>query len=345
MRLGVGISVTVVVLLTIAMLTLSGWSRPPVDTIQRGFRGLGMELVYNPRTVAQELEANQVPPSSKPMPATGPTAGQVYKNVQVLGDVSVVEFARLMASITQWVAPKQGCAYCHGADGNFADDTLYTKVVARRMLQMTRHINSDWHSHVAATGVTCYTCHRGQPVPEAIWFKSPEQEKGMAGNRAGQNAPAPSVGLTSLPNDPFSRFLDTDQDLIRVVATQALPGTDRHSVKQAESTYGLMMHMSESLGVNCTFCHNTRSFTSWDQSTPQRATAWYGIKMVNDLNRNFLVPLGPEFPSARLGPLGDPPKLNCATCHRGVYKPLFGVSMLTHYPELAGTPAPAAPAQ
>ena len=115
-----------------------------------------------------------------------------------------------MASITQWVAPKQGCAYCHGTDGNFADDTLYTKVVARRMLQMTRHINSDWHSHVAATGVTCYTCHRGQPVPAAIWFKSPEQEQGMAGNRAGQNAPAPSVGLTSLPNDPFSRFLDTD---------------------------------------------------------------------------------------------------------------------------------------
>ena len=57
-----------------------------------------------------------------------------------------------------------------------------------------------------------------------------------------------------------------------------------------------MMHMSESLGVNCTFCHNTRSFTAWDQSTPQRATAWYGIKMVSDLNRNFLVPLGPRVP-------------------------------------------------
>ena len=76
MRLGVGISVTVVVLLTIAMLTLSGWSRPPVDTIQRGFRGLGMELVYNPRTVAQELEANQVPPSSKPTAGGRPDRGQ-----------------------------------------------------------------------------------------------------------------------------------------------------------------------------------------------------------------------------------------------------------------------------
>jgi len=68
-----------------------------------------------------------------------------------------------MLAITQWVAPEQGCAYCHNGD-NLADDGLYTKIVARRMLQMTRHINKDWKEHVASTGVTCYTCHRGQPV-------------------------------------------------------------------------------------------------------------------------------------------------------------------------------------
>ena len=43
----------------------------------------------------------------------GPKASAVYKNVQVLGDVGVGEFTRLMASITTWVAPTQGCAYCH----------------------------------------------------------------------------------------------------------------------------------------------------------------------------------------------------------------------------------------
>jgi photosynthetic reaction center cytochrome c subunit len=39
------------------------------------------------------------------------------------------------------------------------------------MLQMTQYINSEWKTHVADTGVTCYTCHRGQPVPSALWFK------------------------------------------------------------------------------------------------------------------------------------------------------------------------------
>ena len=78
-----------------------------------------------------------------------------------------------MTAITAWVAPVQGCAYCHADGEDLSSDKLYTKVVARRMLQMTRHINGDWKQHVAATGVTCYTCHRGQPVPAAVWFTDP----------------------------------------------------------------------------------------------------------------------------------------------------------------------------
>jgi len=123
------------------------------------------------------------------------------------------------------------------------------------------------------------------------------------------------------------------------VATEPLPQAPGAPIKQAEQTYGLMMHMSEALGVNCTFCHNSRSFTSWDSSTPQRATAWYGIRMVRDVNAHFLEPLTATFPSDRKGPLGDVAKVNCETCHQGVYKPLFGVSMLKDYPELAGPSA------
>ena len=33
----------------------------------------------------------------------------------------------------------------------------------------------------------------------------------------------------------------------------------------------------------------------WDQSTPQRATAWHGIRMVQDLNANYLEPLANAF--------------------------------------------------
>ena len=34
--------------------------------------------------------------------------------------------------------------------------------------------------------------------------------------------------------------------------------------------------------------------------------------------------------------LGDVAKVNCATCHQGVFKPLYGVSMAKDYPELVG---------
>jgi hypothetical protein len=51
----------------------------------------------------------------------GAKASVVYKNVQVLGNLSVGETVRLMASITTWVAPTQGRAYCHNTE-NMADD-------------------------------------------------------------------------------------------------------------------------------------------------------------------------------------------------------------------------------
>jgi len=316
---------------------LTGCERPPTDTVQRGYRGLGMVEVSNPRTVAVHEALNQAPQPLPAAPAGGPLASATYQNVQVLGDLSVNEFTRLMLAMTSWVAPKEGCAYCH-AGANFASDELYTKVVARRMLQMTRHINNQWKSHVAATGVTCFTCHRGEHIPAQVWFKDPGPvtAQGMAGNRAGQNAPAPQVGLTSLPFDPFTPFLDQSAG-IRVASTSALPDGNRHSIKQTEWTYALMMHISQSLGVNCTYCHNTRSFFSWDASTPQRATAWHGIRLVRDLNHAYLEPLKPVFPHSRLGPLGDVPKVNCATCHQGAFKPLYGASMLHDYPELAVT--------
>ncbi len=317
---------------------LAGCERPPVDTVQRGYRGTGMVEVYNPRIQASQAPVNQVPEALAAIPANpdGPKAGQVYQNVKVLGGLGVGEFTRLMVAMTNWVAPKEGCTYCHAAD-NLASDDKYTKVVARRMIEMTRHINSDWKTHVADTGVTCYTCHRGEPVPAKVWFTAPEQKRagGMLGNNAGQNSPAMTVGLTSLPYDPFTPFLLQASD-VRTVGNSALQTGNRHTIKQTEQTYGMMMHMSEALGVNCTYCHNSRSFTSWDSSTPQRGTAWYGIRMARDLNVSYLTPLTSTFPPARHGSTGDVAKVNCATCHQGAFKPLYGASMLKDHPELAG---------
>ncbi|HVK30911.1 MAG TPA: photosynthetic reaction center cytochrome PufC, partial [Burkholderiaceae bacterium] len=117
------------------------------------------------------------------------------------------------------------------------------------------------------------------------------------------------------------------------------------STKQAEFTYSLMNHISKSLGVNCTFCHNTQSFQSWD-GPPQRVTAYHGIRMARELNNEYLEPLTANFPANRLGPAGDVAKVNCATCHQGVNKPLGGLAMAKDFPGLlkVATVAPGLPA-
>ena len=327
----------VLALLAVAVGTLlAGCERPPIDTVQTGFRGTAMTQIYNPRTVAELAEKNQMPAPLDAVSGDGPKAKDVYQNVKVVGDLGVGEFTRLMVAMTNWVAPAEGCLYCHS--NNFAEDTKYTKVVARKMLQMTQKINADWKPHVAETGVTCYTCHRGQPVPSNVWFAPAPQKHAtrMLGDKAGQNTPAESVKLASLPYDPFGPYLD-DKKEIRVIGTTALPTGNRSSTKQTEFTYSLMVHMSDSLGVNCTYCHNSRSFAQWEQSPPQRTTAWYGIRMAQQLNNDYLEPLLGVFPPERLGPTGDVAKVNCGTCHQGAYKPLYGASMLKDHPELAGT--------
>ncbi len=313
------------------------FQRPPLQAVQHGFRGTGMDILYHPELVEKSVAANQIPASLPQPPQVGPYAYQVYKNVQVVGNIHVGEFTRLMASMTTWVSPQAGCGYCHNLK-NMASDEKYTKVVARRMLQMVRTINVNWQSHVQNVGVTCYTCHRGMPVPANIWFNSGASGsfQGMAETDMGKNRASAVVGQASLPSDPFSPYLEHDAN-IRVNSTTALPDSDHQSIKQAEWTYALMMHFSNSLGVNCTYCHNSRAFADWSQSSPQRVNAWYGIRMVRDLNNEYLASLDKVFPDYRHGPFGDVAKTNCATCHQGVFKPLYGVAMAQKYPELLTT--------
>ena len=328
-----GVAVVAASLMGISMMLK--WERPPITTVQRGFRGTGMDQNVNPRELQTFLAANVVPASLPQAPAIGPKAGVVYKNVQVLGDLSVAQFTRLMVSITQWVAPKQGCNYCHNP-ANMAEDNIYTKVVARRMIQMTQNTNAEWSSHVQQTGVVCYTCHRGNNVPNNIWFNDPGPQRtgGVAQTNSGMGIATGSINNASLPYDPYTPFLENAYN-IRQQGETALPTGNTHSIKETEWTYALMIHFSQSLGVNCTYCHNSRAFSDWSQSSPTRVTAWYGIRMVRQINNEYLDPLKPVYPDYRLGKVGDAPKVACATCHQGVFKPLYGVSMLKDFPELA----------
>jgi photosynthetic reaction center cytochrome c subunit len=320
-----------------AVWLLASCERPVSD--QRGPRGTSQIQVKKPAAIAALADINRIPPAEEPADLESPPASEVFVNVQVLNDLSATEFSRVMQAFSTWVAPEQGCEFCHNPD-KLESDEKYPKVVARRMIQMTRHINSDWKAHVAGTGVTCWTCHRGQAVPSGDWFSATGPAAALPtfiGSNGGKNAPAPNAAGSALPNDPLSLYLTTGETDIRIQSTTALRTRQAPpSVKSAEWTYALMLYMSGSLGVNCTYCHNTRAMARWEESTPQRVTAWHGIRMVRDLNTAYLTPLTPLFPPNRLGPHGDGPKVGCATCHKGTFKPLNGVSPLADYLALSG---------
>lgn len=328
-----------VLLATAGLALAAGCERPPITVTQTGYRGVGLEQNVNPRLRAA-LETQHRPPPVLPAAPPGPPGR--YENVQVLSDLSPNEMARSMNAITAWVSPREGCVFCHNPV-NMASDEKYQKVVSRRMLQMTRTINTQWQAHVGQTGVTCYTCHKGNPVPNAPWYYTDR-------------------------NQALRHLLDREG--VRVQSQVALAAVDsnRTSIKQTENTYSLMMHISRSLGVNCTYCHNSRQWYDWDESSPARLTALRGIRMVRGLNHDYLLPLQalwPEAPrlarsnldgygglhpayratTARLGPMGDGPKLQCATCHNGANKPLFGAAMAADYAWLYGPETVAPPAE
>ncbi len=323
------------------------------DSMQTGPRGTGMsvpefesdlatpdpdiELVYeNPPYVPEEGEER---------------AGDIYRNVQVLGDLTDANFNRLMAAMTEWVAPEQGCAYCHGNGGieTYWQDDLYTKVVSRRMIQMTQNINENWEGHVNANGqvgVTCMTCHRGQNVPSDIWFKITPLTDRAAGWSAVQNQVTPLSQYTGLPSDALEKYLLEDNPInvhnleSRVAESPTNP--DVPTWQDTERTYALMNYVSNSLGVNCLFCHNSRAFyAASGQITPQWATELLGIDMVQEMNNEYLVPLKDVYPPERLGPVHqDAPKAACKTCHKGYQQPLQGLNVIKDWPELATTGEP-----
>lgn len=309
-------------LLGAAVLALAACEAPPMDSVQTGYRGLGIEQVYNPDVLRERVANNQPPTAVPPLPAGTPTTPGAWQNVQVLGHLSDAEFNRTMTALTLWVAPQQGCAYCHVAnpDGtvNYASDDNYTKVTSRRMLRMVQDINGNYQNHVAATGVTCWTCHRGNPVPENTWFYGPEWQ-------------------------PERHYLDRNDVRVQDYAVLASQSDNRSSIKQTERTYALMIDMSKSLGVNCTYCHNSARFADWDESPPTRVTALRGIAMTRHLNNDWILPLQSVLPGTRHGPRGDIPKIECATCHNGAYKPVYGVAMAETFPALYLPPPPPPP--
>lgn len=329
------------------------WTHPPMRAEQFA---PGPSMIQFERGHMPEPVSQRAPPPLPPAPEGGASAAAAYKNVQVLTDVSAAEFMRLQQAITQWVSPTQGCGFCHAGE-DYASDAKPEKQAARLMLRMVRHVNADWGQHVQEAGVTCFTCHRGQPVPAETWFpRLPAPDRAVVAKQDNWNEAADNV-RKFFPDAGWDLYLLGDEP-ISVQSTTALPSQTVASQAVAKRVYEMMMQMSDGIGVNCGYCHNSRAIEDWTQSTPHRWQGQYGLNLTRDLNRNFLVHLPsllpqtrervvetslPVLPARQSGPQPGNGLVLCATCHEARPKPLDGAPMLADYPGLKGPSSPAEP--
>ena len=91
------------------------------------------------------------------------TAGEGFKNVQVLKDIPAEQLLPSMRYMTAALGVR--CDYCHEAE-RFESDDKPTKQRAREMMKMMFAIDTDNFS--GRREVTCYTCHRGAAKPVSV---------------------------------------------------------------------------------------------------------------------------------------------------------------------------------
>lgn len=112
------------------------------------------------------------------------TAEQVYKNVQVFKGMPASQLQPLMAFMAGSLGVK--CSHCH-TPGAFEKDDKAAKQTARRMITMVFDINKG--NFDGDNAVSCYTCHRGQPLPVSVPTVGQNLWQGNNGLKSDTNVP------------------------------------------------------------------------------------------------------------------------------------------------------------
>jgi hypothetical protein len=134
-------------------------------TLSSGGKTLELESTANmngkerAETVVFERQPNE---AGDPLRQPEPTAGEHFKNVQVLKTLPASRFIDTMHYFTASLGVK--CEECH-VEGHFDSDDKKEKKTARDMLKMVANI--DEHNFKGHPKVQCFTCHRGAEKPLA----------------------------------------------------------------------------------------------------------------------------------------------------------------------------------
>lgn len=126
--------------------------------------------------------------SQVPIQPPAQTAGERYKSIQVLKDISPADVIPTMAVIAGSLGVT--CSHCHTAE--WVSDENPNKAKARQMIEMTQRVDKEFGGKGL---ITCNTCHQGQALPPSVSLVA----------NAGWNRP-PVTAATVLP--PVDSVLD-----------------------------------------------------------------------------------------------------------------------------------------
>jgi photosynthetic reaction center cytochrome c subunit len=155
-------------------------------------------------------------------PEAQKTAGETFKNIEVLKDIPASELIPSMRYVAASLGV--GCDYCHQAD-HFDNDDKPTKQRARNMMKMMFAINQD--NFNGKREVTCYTCHRGAAKAASI-----------ASLSAATNGPT-TAAVESGSNGKTTRALEAGEAVsVSNEAAKAMPSITQILAKYADGIGG-----------------------------------------------------------------------------------------------------------
>ena len=180
------------------------------------FAVLGLTLASTLLAAAQQAPAASNAPK---------TAGQQYKNIQVLKDVPAAQFIPTMRYIAAALGVE--CEFCHL--GNRGEDTD-NKQTARKMITMMLAI--DKTNFNGQLQVTCFTCHNGNHQPGNA--PTPTGQYTAAGTLAfyKPTAPGPEEG------EPMSEAYRAVEAKQKVDMAASMPTSDQILAKYVAALGG-----------------------------------------------------------------------------------------------------------
>lgn len=178
----------------------------------------------------------------------GKKAAEAFKNATLLGDLPADRLYLAMESMRHSLGVE--CGHCHDPAGGFAADTKAPKQTARLMMTMSLDVNRRFFHE--KTRVTCFTCHRGDAVPDV----PPPAEGGFW----------PLPPLSEADAAKPAREVYKDLKVLGDGPAGRLPQ--------------IMKAFSSALGVRCDGCHVPNK---WAEETERKARAREMLAMVRSI--------------------------------------------------------------